>query len=80
MEEGLYPSCDRSSTVSSQVANASDFIKRYKHYDAYIKKSKKITETTKPEKFTEKIKCIEWYPTFINFLHAIPGRNGIPLS
>jgi uncharacterized membrane protein YgcG len=23
---------------------------------------------------------VDWYPTFINFLRAIPGRNGIPLS
>ena len=62
------------------VANASDFIKRYTHHDAYVKKSKMITETAKPKNFTEKIKWIKWYPTFINFLCDIPGRNGIPLS
>ena len=32
-------------TVRFPVANALDFIKRYKHYDAYVKKSKTITET-----------------------------------
>ena len=72
---GIYPI-----TVRFTVANASDFIKRYKHNDAYVKKPKKITETVKPDNFTDKIKWIGWYPTFINFLHDIPGRNGIPLS
>ena len=67
-------------TVRFPVSNALDFIKRYKHHDAYIKKSKTIMETAKPDNFTDKLKWIEWYPTFINFLHAIPGRNGIPLS
>ena len=37
-------------------------------------------ETAKPENFTDKLKWIEWYPTFINFLRAISGRSGIPLS
>ena len=67
-------------TVRFTVANASDFIKRYKHHDAYVKKSKTITETEKSENFTDKLKWIEWYPTSINFLRAILGRNGIPLS
>ena len=34
----------------------------------------------KPEQFTEKVKWIDWYPTFINFLRAIPGRYGVSLS
>ena len=43
-------------TVIFTVANYSDFIKRYKHHDAYVKKSKMILETVKPENFTDKIK------------------------
>ena len=46
-------------TVIFLVENASDFIKRYKHHDAYIKKYKTITETAKPENFTYKLKWIE---------------------
>ena len=57
-----------------------DFIKRYKHHDDYVKKSKTITKTAKPENFTDKLNWIEWYPFFIYFLPAIMGRNGIPLS
>ena len=67
-------------TVRFPVANASDFIKIYKHHDACVKKSKTITEMAKPENFTDKIKWIKWYPNFINFLRAIPGRNVIPKS
>ena len=67
-------------TVRFPVSNASGFIKRYKHHDSYVKKSKTITETAKPENFTDKIKWIDWYPTFIIFIRAIPGSNGIPLS
>ena len=67
-------------TVRFPVANASGFIKICKHHDAYVKKSKTTTEMAKPENFTNKLKCIEWYPIFINFLHAITGSNRIPLS
>ena len=67
-------------TVRFPVANASDFIKRYKHHDAYIKKFKTIPKTAKPENFIDKLNWIEWYPTFIKFPHNIPGRNVIPLS
>ena len=45
-------------TVRFLVANDSDFIKRYKHHDAYVKEFKTITETAKPENFTEKLKWI----------------------
>ena len=48
---GIYPI-----TVRFPVANASDFIKRYKHHDTNVKKSKTITETAKPENFTDKLK------------------------
>ena len=33
-----------------------------------------------PHKFKETSKWEEWVLTFVNFLQAIPGRNGVPLS
>ena len=45
-----------------------------------MEKSKTITEAAKPIKFKETMKWDDWYPTFLNFLKAIPGRNGVPLS
>ena len=37
-------------------------------------------EKVKLEDFTNKANWIEWYPTLINFLRAIPVRSGFPLS
>ena len=68
------------SSTRFPVSQVSEYIKRYKHHEAYIKKSKTITENAKPAQFTDKVKWHEWYPTFINFLRAIPGRSGVPLS
>ena len=37
------------------VVKASGYINRYKHHVPYIKKSKTIMETAKPEDFTNKV-------------------------
>ena len=55
-------------------------IRNYKNHKAYMEKSKTITEAAKPIKFKETMKWDNWNPTFLNFLKAIPGRNGVPLS
>ena len=39
-----------------------------------------MSEVAKPEKFTAKVKWVDWAPTFKNFLDSIPSKNGIPLS
>ena len=62
------------------VAEATNLIRKYKTHLAYVKKSSTITDTAKPPQFTSTTKWVDWYPTFINFLRAIPGRTGIPLS
>ena len=62
------------------VANVAEYIKRYKHHKEYINKVSTLTDMSKPEQFTDKKKLIDWYLTLINFLGAIPGRNGVPLS
>ena len=41
------------------VANVDGYIKRYKHHEAYIKKSSTLNYTAKPEHFTDKIKWID---------------------
>lgn len=58
----------------------SDLILRAKSHIAYVNKSKTLIENAKPKDFDEKMKWDEWKPTFINFLRAIPGRNGVPLK
>ena len=54
--------------------------KNYKSHKAYIEKSKTVSESTNPVRFKENMKWDDWFPIFINFPKAIPGRNGVPLS
>ena len=62
------------------VAKVAEYIKRYKHHESYIKKLFTLTDTAKLEHFTDNMKWIDWYPTLINFLRSITGRNVIPFS
>ena len=38
------------------------------------------TNAVKPRDFTKEIKWADWGPSFENYLRAIPGRMGVPLS
>lgn len=62
------------------VNEAVALIRRHKSHESYVKKSKTLTETAKPEKFTAKVKWEDWAPAFLNFLRSIPGRDGVPLK
>ena len=62
------------------IQDVARLIRNYKSHKAYVEKSKPITEAAKPIKFKESMKWDDWNPTFMNFLKAIPGRNGVPLS
>jgi len=39
-----------------------------------------MTPTAMPVYFLPSIQWDDWAPTFLNFLHTIPGRNGVPLD
>lgn len=79
-------SCDRTrmgkdpETMAFPVNDAQELIQRTKDHAAYVKNSASISETAKPTAFTETTKWTDWEPVFHNFLRAVPGRNGIPLS
>ena len=62
------------------VHDTAMLLTNYKSHQAFIDKSKMISDAAKPTKFKENNKWDDWYPTFLNFLRAIPGRNGIPLN
>ena len=62
------------------VNQSTTLIKKYKDNKAFISKAKTMAEAAKPEQFTEKVKWVDWNPTFINFLNSMPGRHGIPLG
>ena len=62
------------------VADAMEYIRRHKSHKIYMDKSKILSEAAKPGKLTDDTKWIDWFPTFVNYLRAIPGVNGVPLS
>jgi hypothetical protein len=42
--------------------------------------SKTLAEAAKPDKLKETVKGEDWKPTFLNYVHAIPGRDGVRLK
>ncbi len=63
------------------VAQVGELIWRYKTHEKFQNDSKTLSEAAKPDKFQESVKWWEdWKPSFLNYLRAIPGRDGIPLK
>jgi hypothetical protein len=58
----------------------SDCIHRYKTHEKFLTDAKTLSEAAKPEKFKESTKWEDWKPTFLNYIHCIAGRDGIPLK
>ena len=67
------------SSVEFPVDSTVELIRRHKSHVAFCEKSQRVSETAKPQQFTEKTKWLDWAPVFINFLKCLPGRHGIPL-
>ena len=66
--------------TSFPVEQVSDLIRRYKTHEKFQNDSKTLAEAAKPEKFKESVKWEDWKPTFLNYLRAIPGRDGVHLK
>ena len=47
---------------------------------AFVSTLPKVSHAVKPRDFTKEIKWADWAPSFENYLRAIPGRIGVPLS
>ena len=62
------------------VDQVSDLIRRYKTHEKFQTDSRILSEAAKPDKFQESMKWEDWKPTFLNYIRAIPGRDGIPLK
>ena len=62
------------------AGDSTALLRRYKTHELYTSNSKTLAEAAKPEKFTADIKWQDWCPTFLNYLRAIPGRDGVPLK
>lgn len=55
-------------------------IRRTKTHELFMKKSEAMIKSAKPALFTEEMLWSDWYPTLLNFLRHIPGRDGVPLK
>ena len=62
------------------VNQVSDLIRHHKTHQKFLSDSKTLAEAAKPEKFKETTKWAYWKPTFLNYIRAIPGRDGVPLK
>ena len=57
-----------------------DLIWRSKTHQVFVERAKTLSDTAKPDNFSEKTKWLDWKPTFTNYLKQIPGRSGVPLN
>jgi hypothetical protein len=62
------------------VEDMNRYIERAKSHAEFVADKDTIVSTAKPEKLTKDMKWEDWAPSFINFLRAIPGRDGVPLK
>ena len=68
------------SAMPFPVADTTTLIRRATTHKMYIDKSDTIASAAKPVKFTADVKWEDWSPSFINYVRAIPGRDGVPLK
>ena len=67
-------------TETFPVADASDLIRRYKTHEQFVKDVSKVAEAAKPANFTSNAKWEDWYPSFLNYIRHLSGRDGVPLK
>ena len=57
-----------------------ELLRREKTHQLFVSKSDTICKDEKPVRLTKQLKWNYWAPTFINYVRAIPGRDGVPLK
>ena len=57
-----------------------ELLRRAKKNQLFVSKSDTISKDSNPVRLTKQVKLEDWAPTFINYLRAIPGRDGVPLK
>ena len=57
-----------------------ELLLRVKTHNMFVACSYSIASASKPEKLTKDKKWENWAPYFLNYLRAIPGRDGVPLK
>ena len=71
---------DHITTPIPAVMDSAMLTRRNKTHANFVKKSSTLATTAKPSDFLPSMKWKEWVTTFTNFLHTIPGRDGVPLD
>ena len=66
--------------IAFPVAMAPQLLRRFKTHTQFVTNSKTISEAAKPEKFANDTKWEDWSVTFLGYLRALPGRDGVPLK
>jgi hypothetical protein len=67
------------STLAFPVADTTALTRRLVTHELFVKESTSI-DAIKPKMFKNDVKWPDWKPTLVNYLHKIPGRDGVPLS
>ena len=67
-------------TMAFPVVQAPALMRCYKNHAKFLSSALTLADTAKPEKLTSQTKWTDWIPTFLNYLCAIPGRDGVPLK
>ena len=60
--------------------HTAELLRQAKIHQLFISKSDTISKAAKPVRITKQVKWEDWVPTFINYVRAIPGRDGVPLK
>ena len=62
------------------VVQALALLRCYKTHAKFVSSASTLADATKPEKFASQTKWADWIPTFLNHLHAMLGREVVPLK
>ena len=57
-----------------------ELMRRAKTHQFFVSKSDTISNVSKPVRLKKQVKWEYWAPNFINYVRAIPGRDGVTLK
>ena len=60
--------------------HTAELLIREKEHQLFSSKSDTISKAAKPVRLTKQVKWEDWAPTFINYMRAIPEKDGVPLK
>ena len=67
-------------TLAFLVNTATELLRCINTHKMFVDRSDAIALAAKTEKLTKDTKWEDWAPSFLKYLRAIPGRDGVPLK